>query len=112
MVEARDEDQHALALVSGPHRPAHIERRSDIGEALTKRVEVVRAVHPVENDAHEEIAGLGIVELLGVENVEAAFEQGRRDPRDNAGAIGAGQGQDMTQSGHQAPRRVNRTIGA
>ena len=60
-------------------------------------------VRAVEVDAHEEIAGLEVVELLRLEDVEAAFEQSRRDLGDDSRPIGAGQREDMAGGGHRLP---------
>ena len=100
MVEPRNEDQHPLPLIARPHRPVHREGRGDSGEARAEGRQVDGAGDAVEHHAHEEIAGLGVVELLGVENVEAVLEQRRRDFGDDPRPIGAGQGQDMAQGRH------------
>ena len=48
----------------------------------------------IEFHAHEEGIGLAVVELLRFEDIPPALEQEGRDARGDAGAIGAGQGED------------------
>ena len=55
-----------------------------------KRFDVrLRPRAALNDDPHEEVAGLDIVELLGVEDVEPAVEQGGRDFRDDPGPVDA-----------------------
>ena len=49
-------------------------------EFRTQSLDVRLRLSGVEDHAHEEVAGLRIVELLGVENVEPAVEQRRSRP--------------------------------
>jgi hypothetical protein len=49
----------------------------------------------VEHDPHKEVAGLDIVELLSVENVEAAIEQGGGHFCDDPRPVDARQGEDV-----------------
>ena len=53
-----------------------------------------------EHHPHEEMTGLDVVELLGVENVLPVMGQKGRDGRDDAGAIRAGQRQHVLMIGH------------
>ncbi len=71
-------------------------------ERLTQRADVGLRAPRVELDPHEEIAGLRVVELLRVENVEPAVEQRRRDLGDDPRPVGAGQGEDVPIAGHQS----------
>ena len=61
-----------------------------------------REIGGVEHHPHEEMPGLDIVELLGVENVLAVMGQKRRHRGDDAGAIRTGQRQDELMIGHGA----------
>ena len=63
-----------------------------------------RAPARVEHDPHEEVAGLDVVELLGVENVEAAVEQRGRDFGDDPGPVDARQGENVACARHEAPQ--------
>ena len=77
-----------------------VERGGEFGEGSAQRGDVGRFVGAVERDAHEEIAGFGVVELLRVEDVESALEQGRRNLGDDSRPIGARQRQDVARDGH------------
>ena len=50
--------------------------------------------------AHEEQPGLGVAELVGVDDVAAALKQEAGDAVDDARAVGAGEGEDVV--GQQA----------
>jgi hypothetical protein len=49
----------------------------------------------------KKVAGLDIVELLGVKDVEPAVEQGGRDFRDDPWPVDAGQGENVAFARHQ-----------
>ncbi len=100
MIEAGDENENPLLLVALPKRPGHREGFGDGFEAVAQCHEIERRGSRVEDDPHEEIAGLGVVELLRVENVAAALEKAGRDFGDDAGAVGAGKGEDVARAGH------------
>ena len=108
MVETRHHQNDALALRLGPQRPGHAEGRGEVGEGAPERSDVGLRFRAVEGDAHEEIAGLDVVELLRLEDVEAAFEQSRRDLGDDSRPIGAGEGKRMAGGGHRLPQRTER----
>ena len=100
MVEARHHQDDALELVDGAHRPRHRKAAGDRLESLAQGVDVRVRPGRVEHDPHEEVASLDIVELLGVENVEAALEQGRRDLSDDPGAVDARQCENVPPARH------------
>src|SRR3569623_341870 len=80
--------------------PCHVERHRDGAEAAAQRREIGRTVHRVEGHPHEEAAGFGLVELLGIEDVLSAGEQEGRDRRDDSGTVGAGQSEDKLLGKH------------
>ena len=95
MVEFRDEHHHLLALVAPAQPPVHAVK---LGKRLEARAEGGAgrlAAVEIEHDAHEEPAGFDVVELLGLENVSAIFEQQAGDRGDQAGAVLAGEGKDV-----------------
>jgi hypothetical protein len=57
----------------------------------------------VEHDPHEKVAGLDIVELLGVENVEAPVEQRGRDFCDDPRPVEARQGENVAAARQLSP---------
>ena len=89
MVEARDHEHDALQLIDRAHRPCHREAGGDRLEGFAQGFDVRMRRGGVEDDPHEEVAGLGVVELLGVQNVETAVEQRGRDFRDDPGPVDA-----------------------
>ena len=101
MVEARHHEHDALQLIDGAHRPCHREADRDRLESLAQLFDVRMRRGGVEHDPHEEVASLDIVELLGVENVEAAVEQRGRDLRHDPGPVDAGQGENVACARHQ-----------
>ena len=100
MIETRDQHGDALFFVGATHRPRHRKSFRDRGERGAHRLGVGGGSRAVEGDAHEEDSGLGVVELLRVEDVEPALEQRRRNRGDNARPIGAGQREDVARRGH------------
>ena len=75
MVEARDHEDDALQLIDGAHGPRHRQACCDRLEGLAQPFDIRPRRARVEHDPHTEVAGLDIVELLSVENVEPAVEQ-------------------------------------
>ena len=68
-------------------RRHRVERRLEslVGDAVDDRL---------ADDAHEEAAGVDVVVLGGLEDVAALAGEERRHRRDDAGAVGAGKGED------------------
>ena len=64
--------------------------------------EIDRQIGGIEHHPHEEMTGLDIVELLGVENVLPVMGKERRHRGHDAGTIRAGQRQDELMIGHGA----------
>ena len=95
MVKARDQQRHLLAFVHRAHPPVHLEVLGDRGEFFAYSGNVGHGCRRIELDPHEEEAGLGGVELLGVENVEPGLEERLRNGGDDARPIGAGEGEDV-----------------
>ena len=100
MIEPRDHERDLSASLRWTHCQIHAEIGGDFAETRADRLGVRARLRGVKLDPHEEIAGHGVVELLRVENVEAAVEQGRRDFRYDPRPVGAGEGEDVTGSGH------------
>ena len=65
-----------------------------------QRRQIDREIGGGEHHPHEEMAGLDVVELLGVENVLPVMGQKRRHRGDDAGTIRTGQGQHILMIGH------------
>ena len=85
--------------------------RSRIGQSMPKRSAIAakpvcsagrfdREIGGGEHHPHEEVAGLDVVELLGVEDVLPVMGKKGRHRRNDAGAVRAGQGQDELMIGH------------
>ena len=89
MVEARHHEHDALQLIDGAHRPGHREPDGDRLEGLAQLFDVRLRSARVEDDPHEKVASFDVVELLGVEDVEAALEQCGRNFRHDPGPVDA-----------------------
>ena len=96
----RDQEHDAAARGAIAHLPLHAETFRERGEAGLQGSEIDREIGGVEHHPHEEMAGLDIVELLRVEDVLAIMGQEGRHRGNDAGTIGAGQGQDELTIGH------------
>ncbi len=92
MVELADHDEHSARPIAADQLPVHPEFACDLGEVPSQTVR--GGTSRVEFDAHEEGIRRAVVELLRLEDIAASFEQERRDARGDAGAVGAGQGED------------------
>jgi len=96
----RDQQHHAAMAGAVAHLPVHTEPIGDRGEAGLQRGQIDCEIGGVEHHAHEEMPGLDVIELLGVENVLPVMSQERRhrgyDPR----AVRAGKCQDELMIGH------------
>ena len=92
MVELADHDHHPPRPVALGQLPFHRESIRQSGELASDGV--ARGVAGIEFDAHEEGIAQPVVELLRFEDIPPALEQEGRDARGDAGAIGAGQGED------------------
>ena len=103
MVETGDHERDPLALVGRAHRPGHRKSGGDRLEPFVQALDVRVRPGGVEHHPHEEVAGLRVVELLGVENVEAAVEQRGRDFGDYSGPVGARQRKNVARARHQHP---------
>ncbi len=101
MVEARHQQHDALAVRLGPQRPGHGVGRGESGAVVSEPRYIGPLVSAVEIDPHEEIASLEVVELLRLEDVEAALVKRRRDLGDDPWPIGAGESEDMAGDGHR-----------
>jgi hypothetical protein len=100
MIGLRDQEHHPAAGGAVAHLPVHAEALGDRGEAGLQRRKIDREVGGGEHHPHEEMAGLDVVELRGVENVLPIMGQERRNRRDDSGTIRAGQGQHILMIGH------------
>ena len=102
MVGFRDQQHHPAAAGAVAHLPVHAEAFGDGAEAGLQRRQVDREIGGGEHHPHEEMAGLDVIELLGVEDVLAVMSEERRYRRNDAGTIRAGQGQNELMIGHGA----------
>ena len=92
VVLLRGQDQHLALLVPAAQGPFHLEFVGDGRQGRDQRFLTRRT--GIDHDAHEEASGFLIVELLGVENIDAVLEQGGRNAGHDARAVDAGEGQD------------------
>src|SRR5438067_12107069 len=90
MIRGRDQQHDAAARRAVAHLPVHAEPLGDRREAGLQRSKIDREIGRGEYDTHEEMPGLDIVELLGVENVLPVMCMKRRDGRNDAWTIRAG----------------------
>ncbi len=108
MVEFRDQQQDTLLLRGFAQGELHGEA---LGQSFHRAPDGglgLALAQPVEDHAHEEAAGLGIVELLRVEDVAAGLEQQAGDGGNDARTVGAGQSEDGGVLGHGDCRRCGR----
>lgn len=96
-------DEHAGAALQGPEVVGHAVLG---GEGLEVGLEVLsrRGIGNVRGrakvHAHEELVGDGVGELLQVEHVVALCGEDSRDGVDNAGLVGAAEGEDVAGGSH------------
>ena len=83
-------EQDFIAALAKPRKFA---RGPKPGRAL-------REIGGGEHHPHEEMTGLDVVELLGIQNVLAIMGQEGGNRRNDAGAVRTGQGQDVLMIGH------------
>ena len=100
MVGFRDQQHHPAAGGAVAHLPVHAEAFRDGAEAGLQRRKVDREIGGGEDDPHEEMTGLDVIELLGIEDVLPVMGEERRYRRNDAGTIRAGQGQYELMIGH------------
>ncbi len=96
----RDQEHHAPPGGAVAHLPVHAKALRDRGKSGLQRRQFHREIGGGKHHPHEKFLGLDIVELLGVENVLPIMGEERRDGRDDAGTIRAGQGQHILMIGH------------
>jgi len=101
MIELRDQQHDPAFLGLIAQGPAHGEPVGQGCETLTHLGDRASGVGPVEHQPHEEPVGLGIVELLRLENIAAVLEQMGGDRGHDAGTVRAGQGQNVARTGHE-----------
>ena len=90
MIRFRDQQHDPAAGGAVAHLPVHAEALGNRREAGLQCPEIDREIGGGEHHPHEEMRGLDVVELLGVENVLPVMGQEGRDGRDDAGAIRTG----------------------
>ena len=100
MIGLRDQQHHPAAGSAVAHLPVHAEALRDRRESGLQRRKIDREVGVGEYHPHEEMTGLDVVELRGVENILPIMGEERGDGRDDAGTIRAGQGQHILMIGH------------
>jgi hypothetical protein len=80
--------------------PIHAEAVGDRSEPGLQCRQIDREIGGVEHHPHEEVAGLDVIELLGIENVLPVMGEKRRHRGYDAGAIRTGQCQHKLMVGH------------
>ena len=98
----RDQEHHLAPRGAIAHLPVHAEALGERREAGLQRLQFDREVGGGEHHPHEELPGFDILELLGIENVLPVMGKKRRDGRNDAGTIRAGQSQHVLVIGHGA----------
>ncbi len=94
------QDQHFWLLRHRPQRQIHLQGSAQVIERGGERGRVeVSGEALAEVHAHEEGRGGGVGKLLGFEDVEGVLGQEPGDGVDDAGAVGAGEGQDVVVGG-------------
>ncbi len=106
MIGLRHHQQHALMRRAVAQLPDHVERPGNPAEAGLKRRNICRRARRVEHHPHEEVAGLDVAVLLGVENVLSVGEQEGGDRRHDPRTIRARQGQYELLFGHEVTRSL------
>ena len=89
-----DQHQQACTTAGVMQLPVHVEPAGQLAEALAHPRQRGRG-RQLEVHAQEEAPALLVAVLLGVEDVAALVEQQAGDAVDDAGAIRAGQGEDV-----------------
>jgi hypothetical protein len=90
VIGLRDQQHDPAAAGAVAHLPVHAETFGDRGESGLQRRKFDRQIGGVEYHPHEEMTGLDVVELLGVENVLPIMSQKRRHRGYDAGTIRTG----------------------
>src|SRR5258708_722188 len=91
MPDLRHHDHDARFHCRVMQLPPHAELLRQRPERLAQHLQPRIAAHLLEMHAHEELTGVAVAELRGVENVAAALEQEAGDRVDNAWPVGARQ---------------------
>ncbi len=86
----RDQQHHPAAGGAVAHLPVHAEAFGDAGKSGLQRRKIDREIGGGEDHPHEEMPGLDVIVLLGVENVLPVMGQECRDGRHDAGTIRTG----------------------
>ena len=100
MIRLGHQQHHPAAVGAVAHLPVHAEAVGDRGKAGLQRLQFDREIGGGEHHPHEELVGLDVVELLGVQDVLPVMGEKGRHRGNDAGAIRAGQGQDELMIGH------------
>jgi hypothetical protein len=93
-----------------------VDQRGAHAEALEGRLQralqrlAVDAFGGGEGEAHEELAGLAVPELVGLGDIGVERRQLGRDRRNNPRPVGAAQRQDEVGVRHETPRNENRCV--
>ena len=89
VVVLRDEDRHTLRAHGILESRMHLEALAHLADGSLQRLPVGMELAEVESDALEELPGLGIGVLVGVEDVRPVAVERLRQRGDDATAIGA-----------------------
>jgi hypothetical protein len=90
VIGLRNQQHHPAAAGAVAHLPVHAEAFGDRREPGLQRCQIDREIGRIEHHPHEEMTGLDVVELLGVEDVLSVMGQERRHRGYDAGTIRAG----------------------
>ena len=91
MTDLRHHDHDARLHGRIVQLPVHAELVGERAERGTQRFQTRIAAYLLEMHPHEELAGVAVAELRGVENVAAALEQKAGHRMHDAGPVGARQ---------------------
>ena len=90
MIGFRDQQHDPAARGAVAHQPVHAEAFGDGAKAGLQRRKIDREIGGVEHHPHEEMTGLDVIELLGVDDVLPVMGQEGRYGRNDAGTIRTG----------------------
>ena len=103
MIRLRRQDHHPLAHRGIAQRQRHAEPAGDSVQRVAQRIDVEPVLGVIEHDPGEEAGALLVVELLRLTDVAAVLEDRVGDGGDDAGPVGAGEGQQILGHDGQNP---------
>ena len=100
MIGFRHQEHHASAAGAVAHLPLHAEAVRNRPESGLQRRQIDGEIGGVEHYPHEEVPGLDVVELLGIEDVLPVMGQERRYRGHDSGTVRTGESHDEVMIGH------------